>query len=154
MFNYEFDSLTHDDPVIVAVYTALREAEYRSTYPIAYWNIPPLRYLVPRQRQCMEALKVCCGLIPFALFVSGRIMSNVCLGDFVAWQIQCIIHCRRRWMCECVGYWVCHCVCYIWRLGLLPLRYLVPRQRQCKEALKVCLHLYADLHSIDRFGST
>lgn len=29
VFNYEFDSLTHDDPVIVAVYTALREAEYR-----------------------------------------------------------------------------------------------------------------------------
>jgi hypothetical protein len=31
VFNYEFDSLTHDDPVIQAVYTALREAEYRST---------------------------------------------------------------------------------------------------------------------------
>jgi hypothetical protein len=29
VFNYEFDSLTHDDPVIAAVYTALREAEYR-----------------------------------------------------------------------------------------------------------------------------
>ncbi len=23
-----------------AVYTVLREAEYRSTFPIAYWNIP------------------------------------------------------------------------------------------------------------------
>lgn len=31
-----------------AVYTTLREAEYRSTYPIAYWNIAPLRYLVSR----------------------------------------------------------------------------------------------------------
>ncbi len=40
VFNYEFDSLTHDDPVIQAVYTVLREAEYRSTYPIAYWNLP------------------------------------------------------------------------------------------------------------------
>lgn len=58
VFNYEFDSLTHDDPVIVAVYTALREAEYRSTAPIPYWNFPPLRWLVPRQRRCQDALKV------------------------------------------------------------------------------------------------
>ena len=29
--------------IVQAVYTTLREAEYRSTYPIAYWNIVPLR---------------------------------------------------------------------------------------------------------------
>eukprot|EP00879_Flechtneria_rotunda_P004614 GHRR01004870.1.p1 GENE.GHRR01004870.1~~GHRR01004870.1.p1 ORF type:complete len:511 (+),score=151.20 GHRR01004870.1:254-1786(+) len=58
VFNYDFDSLTHDDPIITAVYTALREAEYRSTAPIAYWNFPPARWLVPRQRRCQEALKI------------------------------------------------------------------------------------------------
>ena len=58
VFNYDFDSLTHDDPVIKAVYTVLREAEYRSTYPIPYWNVPPLRAVVPRQRECDEALKI------------------------------------------------------------------------------------------------
>lgn len=58
VFNYDFDSLTHDDPVIKAVYTVLREAEYRSTYPIPYWNVPPLRAIVPRQRECDEALKI------------------------------------------------------------------------------------------------
>jgi hypothetical protein len=58
VFNYEFDSLTHDDPVISAVYTALREAEYRSTAFIPYWNFPPARWLVPRQRRCQEALQV------------------------------------------------------------------------------------------------
>jgi beta-ring hydroxylase len=58
VFNYEFDSLTTDDPVIQAVYTTLREAEYRSTYPLPYWNFPPLRWLVPRQRQCQAALAV------------------------------------------------------------------------------------------------
>ncbi|GBF96486.1 cytochrome P450 [Raphidocelis subcapitata] len=58
VFNYDFDSLTHDDPVIQAVYTALREAEYRSTAPIAYWNLPPARWLVPRQRRVTEALKI------------------------------------------------------------------------------------------------
>lgn len=56
VFNYDFDSLQHDDPVIKAVYTALREAEYRSTYPIPYWNVPFLRWIVPRQRACTEAL--------------------------------------------------------------------------------------------------
>ena len=30
VFNYDFDSLTTDDPVIKAVYTVLREAEYRA----------------------------------------------------------------------------------------------------------------------------
>eukprot|EP00877_Chromochloris_zofingiensis_P008598 jgi/Chrzof1/3992/Cz13g16110.t1_CYP97A1[v5.2] len=58
VFNYEFDSLTHDDPVIQAVYTVLREAEYRSTALIPYWNFPPAKYLVPRQRKCTEALEV------------------------------------------------------------------------------------------------
>ena len=58
VFNYDFDSLTHDDPVIKAVYTVLREAEYRSTYPIPYWNLAPLRAVVPRQRECEEALKI------------------------------------------------------------------------------------------------
>lgn len=58
VFNYEFDSLTTDDPVIQAVYTTLREAEYRSTYPIPYWNFPPMQWLVPRQRQCLAALDV------------------------------------------------------------------------------------------------
>jgi len=58
VFNYEFDSLTTDDPVIQAVYTTLREAEYRSTYPIPYWNIPFLAALVPRQKQNTAALQV------------------------------------------------------------------------------------------------
>ncbi|KAG2433939.1 hypothetical protein HYH02_012484 [Chlamydomonas schloesseri] len=56
VFNYDFDSLTHDDPVIQAVYTLLREVEHRSTAPIAYWNIPGIQFVVPRQKRCQEAL--------------------------------------------------------------------------------------------------
>ena len=41
-----------------AVYTTLREAEYRSLTFIPYWKIPPLAALVPRQRACKEALQV------------------------------------------------------------------------------------------------
>ena len=58
VFNYNFDSLTHDDPVIEAVYTALREAEYRSIAIFPYWNFPPAMWLVPRQRKVTAALRV------------------------------------------------------------------------------------------------
>ena len=36
----------------------MREAEYRSTAFVPYWNVPLLRAIVPRQRRCTEALKV------------------------------------------------------------------------------------------------
>lgn len=38
LFNYNFDSLTADSPVIDAVYTALKEAEARSTDILPYWK--------------------------------------------------------------------------------------------------------------------
>ena len=40
------------------MYTTLREAEYRSTAFLPYWNFKPLLYLVPRQRRCLAALKI------------------------------------------------------------------------------------------------
>lgn len=43
---------------VQAVYTVLREAEHRSTAPLAYWNLPGATVLVPRQKRCQEALKV------------------------------------------------------------------------------------------------
>ena len=51
VFNYDFDSLKNDDPFIQAVYTALREAEYRSTAFVPYWNFAPLRWLVREGRR-------------------------------------------------------------------------------------------------------
>lgn len=41
LFNYNFDSLTADSPVIEAVYTALKEAELRSTDILPYWKVSP-----------------------------------------------------------------------------------------------------------------
>ncbi|KAF7146836.1 hypothetical protein RHSIM_Rhsim04G0139400 [Rhododendron simsii] len=38
VFNYNFDSLNCDSPVIEAVYTALKEAEARSTDLLPYWK--------------------------------------------------------------------------------------------------------------------
>jgi beta-ring hydroxylase len=57
VFNYEFDALTQDDPVIKAVYTTLREAEHRSLIPFPYWNLPGATVLIPRQAECVRALQ-------------------------------------------------------------------------------------------------
>ena len=38
VFNYDFDSVNADSPVIGAVYTALKEAEARSTDLLPYWK--------------------------------------------------------------------------------------------------------------------
>lgn len=38
LFNYNFDSLNVNSPVIDAVYTALKEAELRSTDLLPYWK--------------------------------------------------------------------------------------------------------------------
>ena len=39
LFNYDFDSLKTNSPVIQAVYTALKETESRSTDVLPYWQV-------------------------------------------------------------------------------------------------------------------
>lgn len=39
LFNYNFDSLTSDSPVIDAVYSALKETELRATDILPYWKV-------------------------------------------------------------------------------------------------------------------
>ncbi|KQJ97695.1 carotene epsilon-monooxygenase, chloroplastic [Brachypodium distachyon] len=58
LFNYNFDSLTSDSPVIDAVYTALKEAEARSTDLLPYWQIDLLRKIVPRQIKAEKAVNI------------------------------------------------------------------------------------------------
>ncbi|RZC70586.1 hypothetical protein C5167_033835 [Papaver somniferum] len=58
VFNYNFDSLTADSPVIEAVYTALKEAEARSTDLLPYWKIDLLRKVIPRQIKAEKAVTV------------------------------------------------------------------------------------------------
>ncbi|KAF3335461.1 protein LUTEIN DEFICIENT 5 [Carex littledalei] len=58
VFNYDFDSLTHDNGIVEAVYVVLREAEMRSTSPIPTWEIPVWKDISPRQRKVNEALKL------------------------------------------------------------------------------------------------
>ncbi|KAF7146687.1 hypothetical protein RHSIM_Rhsim04G0139800 [Rhododendron simsii] len=47
VFNYNFDSLNCDSPVIEAVYTALKEAEARSTDLLPYWKAIYRTTIVP-----------------------------------------------------------------------------------------------------------
>ncbi|KAJ0027232.1 hypothetical protein Pint_35784 [Pistacia integerrima] len=63
VFNYNFDSLTTDSPVIDAVYTALKEAELRSTDILPYWKagsffIRALCKIIPRQIKAENAVTV------------------------------------------------------------------------------------------------
>ncbi|XP_056159666.1 carotene epsilon-monooxygenase, chloroplastic isoform X2 [Syzygium oleosum] len=58
VFNYNFDSLTADSPVINAVYTALQEAEARSTDLLPYWKVKFLCKIVPRQIKAEKAVAV------------------------------------------------------------------------------------------------
>ncbi|KAI3989615.1 hypothetical protein MKX01_036224 [Papaver californicum] len=58
VFNYNFDSLTADSPVIESVYTALKEAEARSTDLLPYWKIDLLRKVIPRQIKAEKAVTV------------------------------------------------------------------------------------------------
>lgn len=79
----------------------LREAEYRSTALIPYWNFPPAKYLVPRQRKCTEALEVinetldeliakCKALVmeedqEFVEEFLSEVCAGVCLGGAYCW---------------------------------------------------------------------
>ncbi|GMP84799.1 hypothetical protein CsSME_00038181 [Camellia sinensis var. sinensis] len=56
LFNYNFDSLTTDSPVIDAVYTSLKEAEARSTDLLPYWKINALCKIIPRQIKAEKAV--------------------------------------------------------------------------------------------------
>lgn len=56
IFNYSFDSLDTNSPVIGAVYTALKEAEMRSTDLLPYWKIKALCKVVPRQVKAEKAV--------------------------------------------------------------------------------------------------
>lgn len=50
VFNYEFNSVTKESPVVKAVYRALVEVEHRSMTPAPYWDLPLANQLVPRLR--------------------------------------------------------------------------------------------------------
>jgi len=56
VFNYDFNSLTTNSPLIQAVYTSLKETEQRATDVLPVWKIPFMRYIIPRQRKAMEAV--------------------------------------------------------------------------------------------------
>ena len=58
-----------------AVYTVLREAEYRSTYPLPYWKAPLLRLIVPRQRRCQAALATINRTLDSLIAKSKRVVS-------------------------------------------------------------------------------
>lgn len=58
VFNYDFRSVSHESPIIKAVYRTLREAEHRSMTFLPYWKIPGATTIVPRQRRFTEDMRL------------------------------------------------------------------------------------------------
>ncbi|GMH35814.1 hypothetical protein BSKO_03682 [Bryopsis sp. KO-2023] len=58
VFNYDFDSLSGDSPLIQAVYTSLKETEQRATDLLPIWKIPLFRRISGRYRRSRRAVKV------------------------------------------------------------------------------------------------
>lgn len=58
VFNYDFDSVTAESPVIKAVYRILMETEHRSMTFIPYWKIPGSKQFVPRLRSFYADMKL------------------------------------------------------------------------------------------------
>mmetsp|Transcript_29603 Transcript_29603/g.96419 ORF Transcript_29603/g.96419 Transcript_29603/m.96419 type:complete len:556 (-) Transcript_29603:246-1913(-) len=57
VFNYDFEALNTESPIIQAVYTALKETEQRATDLLPIWKVPGLRLLSPRQRKAEAAVR-------------------------------------------------------------------------------------------------
>lgn len=58
VFNYDFDSVSAESPVIKAVLRILKETEHRSTTFIPYWKIPGAKQIVPRLRGFYADMKL------------------------------------------------------------------------------------------------
>jgi carotene epsilon-monooxygenase len=58
VFNYDFNALTRDSPLIQAVYTSLKETEQRATDLLPLWKLPPpiAALFSARQRKAQEAV--------------------------------------------------------------------------------------------------
>jgi len=50
VFNYDFDSVCDESPVVKAAVRALGEVEHRALVPLPYWKVPGANELVPRLR--------------------------------------------------------------------------------------------------------
>lgn len=50
IFNYDFESVKKESPIIRAVYRTLKETEHRSIVPFPYWKLPLAPRIVPRLR--------------------------------------------------------------------------------------------------------
>nr|UHB15534.1 cytochrome P450 [Paris polyphylla] len=76
VFNYDFDSLSHDNGIVEAVYTVLREAEQRSTSPIPTWEIPLWKDISPRQKKVNVALKLINDTLDDLIAICKRIVDQ------------------------------------------------------------------------------
>ncbi|WOL18249.1 protein LUTEIN DEFICIENT 5, chloroplastic [Canna indica] len=95
VFNYDFDSLTHDNGIVEAVYVALREAEMRSTSPFPTWEIPIWKDISPRQKKVTKSLKLINSTLDDLIAICKRMVEQEDLQfneDYINEQDPSILH--------------------------------------------------------------
>lgn len=58
VFNFDFDSVNSESPIIKAVYRCLKETEHRSMTFLPYWKIPGAANFVPRLRKFYSDIRL------------------------------------------------------------------------------------------------
>jgi len=63
VFNYDFDSVEGESPVVKAAIQSLREVEHRAQTPFQYWKLPLVPLVVERQREFTENMEILNGAL-------------------------------------------------------------------------------------------
>lgn len=58
VFNFDFNSVITESPIIKAVYRALKETEHRSMSFLPYWKIPLAKNVIPRLRKFYSDMRL------------------------------------------------------------------------------------------------
>jgi hypothetical protein len=158
VFNYDFNSLTKDSPLIQAVYTALKETEQRATDLLPLWKVCGWgRLCVRREAEGFCRLGAVCGCV----YVLNE-WSWLCLGLYLSGTV-CSLQARvvgcHTWACyyayssqhiDCDGprqtvvridhsvlllLWGCACPLVLVQFPFLAP--LIPRQRKALAAVEL-----------------
>ena len=85
IFNFDFNCVEQESPVIDSVYGVLKECEHRSTFYLPYWNLPFADTLVPRQRKFKEDMQYINGQLDVLI---DKARNSQSLDDIEALQAR------------------------------------------------------------------
>merc|ERR1719353_216385 len=63
VFNYDFNSVDSESPVVKAAIRTLGEVEHRALTPLPYWKVPGANELIPRLKEFNEDMDLLNGVL-------------------------------------------------------------------------------------------